>query len=139
MSRNWLEVLTCDNCPTRDCTRVFNRLFIVAMVGWALYCGVVFPSQKISNVLSRADDIYRLEENQCHEITMRGNAADMNACLKASEDAWEQRKQHPMRRVYAAYWPFILAATVGLPLVIYGTILGIAAVWFWMWRVGERR
>ena len=44
-----------------------------------------------------------------------------------------------MRRVYAAYWPFILAATVGLPLVIYGTILGIAAVWFWVGRDSERR
>ena len=74
---------------------MFNRLFIVATVGWALYCVVVFPSQKIGNVLSRADDIYRLEENQCHEITMRSNAADLNACLKASEDAWSDASNIP--------------------------------------------
>jgi hypothetical protein len=36
--------------------------------------------------------------------------------------------------MYAAYWPFILAATVGLPLIIYGIIRGIAAVWVWVWR-----
>jgi hypothetical protein len=83
----------------------------------------------------RADDIYRLEGRQCAEIAIRENTTKgLGDCYKASEDAWEQRKQHVVRRVYAAYWPFILAATVGLPLVGYGASRGIAAVCLWVLR-----
>jgi hypothetical protein len=125
---------------SRNLKRVFNRLFVVATVAWALYCGVVFPLQKVGDVLRRADDIFRLEESQCAETAIRENTTkDVVACWKASEDAWEQRKQHVVRRVYAASWPFILTATVGLPPIIYGVSRGIAAVWFLMWRDRERQ
>jgi hypothetical protein len=121
--------------PTRHLKRALNRLFIVAMIAWALYCGVVFPFQKVGELVRRADDIYRLEGRQCAEIAIRENTTKgLDACWKASEDAWEGRKQHALRRMYSVYWPFILAATVGLPPIIYGIIRGIAAVWLWVRR-----
>ncbi len=123
--------------PTKNLKRAFNRLFIVATVAWVLYCSVIFPRQKLDEGLTRAFNIYTAEQNVCHENALHnsGNTADLNACLKVSEDALEfRRNEHSMRRVYAAYWPFILAATVGLPLVVYGTIRGIAAVCLWVWR-----
>jgi hypothetical protein len=126
--------------PAMNLKRVFNRLFIVATVAWALYCSVIFPAQKAGDALRQADEIYRLEQSQCAQIAIRDNTTKgLNACQKASWDDWEGRRQHSMRRVYAAYWPFILAATFGLPLIIYGTLRGIAAVWFWVWRDWERR
>jgi hypothetical protein len=103
--------------PTRNLKRALNRLFIVATVAWALYCNVIFPAQRAGDALMRADEIYRLEGSQCAEKAIRDNSTEgLDACYKASEDALEfRRNEDSMRRVYAAYWPFILAATVGLP------------------------
>lgn len=122
--------------PTRNLRRAFNRLFIVATVAWALYCSVVFPLQEVDEGLTREFNLYMADENVCHENALQGSSpTDLNACLKASEDALNfRRNEHSMRRVYAAYWPFILAATVGLRLVVYGTIRGITAVCLWVWR-----
>ena len=122
--------------PTKNLNRAFNRSFIVATVAWALYCNVVFPAQKAGDALSRADEIYRLEESQCADIATRDNTTKgLEACWKASADALQfRRNEYSIRRMYAAYWPFILAGTVGLPLVVYGTVRGIAAVCLWVWR-----
>jgi hypothetical protein len=121
--------------PTKNLKRAFNRLFIVATVAWALYCSVVFPAQKAGDAVSQADAIYKLQESQCAEIAIRENTTKgLDACWKASADAWEERKQHAVRRMYAAYWPFILAATVGIPPIVYGIIRGIAALCLWVWR-----
>ena len=85
--------------------------------------------------VSQADAIHKLQESQCAEIAIRENTTKgLDACWKASADAWEERKQHAVRRMYAAYWPFILAATVGIPLLVYGTLQGIATVCLWIWR-----
>lgn len=122
--------------PARNVKRVFNRLFMVATVAWALYCNVIFPARKASEGLKRADYIYRAKLNFCHESAIRGNnTADLDACQKSAEDAWDYRqRQYSMKRMYAAYWPFILVASLGLPLLAYGAARGIAAVCLWVWK-----
>jgi hypothetical protein len=123
--------------PTRNLKRSFNRLFIVATVAWVVYCSVIFPLQEQNEDFKRGFEIYSLQQNLCHEKALHngGNAEELNACLKVSEDAWEVRRtEHCIWRVYAADWPFILLRIVGLPLVAYGTIRGIAAICLWVWR-----
>jgi len=120
--------------PARNVKRAFTRLFVVATLAWVAYCGVMFPFQQSEEGLSREFYAYVADEDVCHENAIHGNPADLNACLKSAEDAWEfRRNQHSMRHVYSAYWPFILAASVGLPLVVYGATRGIAAVCLWVW------
>jgi hypothetical protein len=115
--------------------RGFNRLFIVATVAWVLYGCVISPLQQQEELLTLEFSTYIADEDHCHKSALHGSTADLNACLKSAEDAWAFRRgQHSLRSVYAAIWQFMLAASVGLPLVVYGAIRGIAAVCLWVWH-----
>jgi hypothetical protein len=115
--------------------RGFNRLFIAATVAWVLYGCVIFPLQEQGQQLNLEFSTYIADEDHCHKNALHGSTADLNACLKSSKDAWAVRRgQHSLGRVYAENWPFILAASVGLPLVVYGATWGIAGVCLWVWH-----
>jgi len=121
--------------PAGNVKRGFNRLFIVATVAWVLYGCVIFPLRERDREFRREFDLYMAEENVCHENALHESTADLNACLKVAEDAWAFRRGQPsLRRVYATNWLYILVPSVGVPLVVYGAIRGIAAVWLWVWR-----
>ena len=121
--------------PAGNVKRGFNRLFIVATVAWVLYGCVIFPLRERDREFRREFDLYMAEENVCHENALHASTADLNACLKVAENAWAFRRGQPsLRRVYATNWLYILVSSVGVPLVVYGAIRGIAAVWLWMWR-----
>jgi hypothetical protein len=115
--------------------RGFNRLFVVATVAWVLYGCIIFPFQQNDKGFRREFDIYVADDVTCHQKALHSSTADLNACLKSAKDAWAVRRgQHSLGRVYAEEWPFILAASVGLPLVVYGATWGIAAVCLWVWH-----
>ena len=123
--------------PAGNVKRGFNRLFINATIAWVLYCNVIFPLQRKAEEFARANGIYTAEIQNCAERGIRGRLKpeDVPICQKAAENNFDSRnRQASFRNTYALLWPFILAASVGLPLVVYGAIQGIVAVCLWVWR-----
>ena len=106
--------------------RGFNRFFLVATAVWAFYCLIVYPIQ----LRVKATNYYEQQVRACvnPETAYEG-------CLQAADD--ERRitlDEFSVRNYYIGAWKLILAAVVGLPLVAYGVIRGIATVVLW---VGE--
>ena len=109
----------------------FNRLFVVVAVSWAVYCTVVYPIQQ----REKAFDVYQEDQRGCYERELGEPRARLDACLKSAEHERQTNvEQWSVRNFYIGAWPLILAAIFGLPLVVYGSVRGVAAVGVWIWR-----
>ncbi|HEY5177164.1 MAG TPA: hypothetical protein VII95_16520 [Terriglobales bacterium] len=111
--------------------KAFNRFFLVIAVLWAVYCTVVYPLQQ------RTEAFHHYEEDQrgCYEGELGQPQSELDECLKLAEEGRQTRvDQWSVKNFYIGAWPLILAAIVGLPLVVYGLVRGLAAVGLWIWR-----
>jgi hypothetical protein len=103
--------------------RRFNRLFVVATVAWVIYCTVVYPLQE----RTKAFDHYEQDQRGCYERELGQPKSNLDGCLKLAEDEWKTSiDRWSVRNFYVGAWPLILAATIGLPLAVYGATRGIA-------------
>lgn len=111
--------------------RGFNRLFLVLTVVWVIYCTVVYPF----NQGEKADARFQTEVRDCYEHKAGQGEASMYACLNsAGEEYRATAHQWVFQNFYSAYWPLILAAVTGVPLLVYGAVRGLAAISAWIWR-----
>jgi hypothetical protein len=116
---------------TTKIKRGFNRLFIVLTVVWAIYCMIVYPL----NERGKAAVIYDRQLSACYQYEAGRGQAELNNCLHFAEGMFHDfADQWTFKNFYAHSWPFILAATVGLPLVVYGVGRGLAALSLWVYR-----
>jgi hypothetical protein len=109
--------------------RAFNRLFILLSVVWAIYCTVIYPYHQQEKALSR----HMQKARNCAQFTLEKKRLD--DCLKLAKSEW-QEAQHlwGFRDFYAAKWPILLALIIGLPLLIYAALRGIARMSLRIWR-----
>jgi hypothetical protein len=92
---------------------------------WAGYCLFVFPILK-QGELTRGFD-QRLAE--CYSA-QNGNLQD---CDDAASERWRgDLKVWQLRYFYHWAWPELLAAIVGLPLLLYGAIRATVSVGLWI-------
>jgi hypothetical protein len=111
--------------------RGFNRLFVVLTVVWALYCLVVYPMQQ----RRKAQSHYTADSQSCYETELKESKPKFDACLKTAKEEWQTSvDQWSVKNFYIGQWPLLLAAIVGLPLLLYGCLRGIATVSLWVWR-----
>ena len=109
----------------------FNRLFVVVAVSWAAYCTLVYPIQQ----KEKAFDHYEEDRRGCYERELGQPQSRLDACLKSAEKEWRINiDQYSVRNFYIGAWPLILVAIIRLPLVVYGSVRGVAAVGIWIWR-----
>lgn len=115
----------------RNVKHAFNRLFLVLSVAWAIYCTTVFPmSQR-----RKAFDHYQQDLRGCYERELDQGKVALDGCLKLAEDEWHTSvDQWSVKNFYVGAWSLILAAILGLPLLVYGAVRGIAAFFLWIWR-----
>ena len=111
--------------------RAFNRLFIVLSAVWAIYCTVIYPYHQQEKAFSR----HMQKARNCAQFTLGQGKKRLDDCLKLAKSEW-QNAQHlwAFRNFYAAAWPTLLALIVGLPLLIYAALRGIAAMSLRIWR-----
>ena len=111
----------------------FNRLYVVLTVAWIAYCAVIFPLQQRKEGLSTEFDRYVEDRGACKEEQASESAS--RDCLKKADEAWRERlKDWSFSKTYADTWKLILGASLGVPVVLYGLIRGLAAVCVWIWR-----
>ena len=130
----------------RNVKRGFHRLFFVVTVVWLLYSAAAEPFLDVTEHTNRNWDTSMLEERVCREKAMdiyRNSAyrdegtylANLDTCAEAGISAWREReKYNSLTHLYQAQWFWILLRSVLPPLVLYGTIRGIAAAWLWVWH-----
>jgi hypothetical protein len=111
--------------------RGFNRLFLVLTVAWTVYCTVIYPF----NERAKAFAHYQEDQRGCFERELGQDKDRLDACLKLAKDEWQTSvNQWSFKNFYIGAWPLILAAIVGIPLLTYGAVRGVAAVSLWVWR-----
>ncbi len=112
----------------------FNRLFLVVSIAWLFYAVVILPSNKVEGPLTRELAREAAEENACRDKASQGGV-ELSHCLKAGDDASQMRiRELSLKHVYATEWPEILTVSLGIPLLAYGAIRGIAAICLWIWH-----
>jgi hypothetical protein len=111
--------------------RAFNRLFLVASIAWAIYCTVIYPF----NERGKAYNHYEEDQRGCYERELGQSKERLDGCLKLAEDEWRTNLDSwSFKNFYLGAWPLIVAAIVGLPLLLYGMARGITATCLWIWR-----
>jgi hypothetical protein len=111
--------------------RGLNRIYLVLAVLWAAYCLFVFPISKQAEATRAFDQRF----SDCYS-TQNGSVKE---CDDAVSELWRQDlRTWQLRFFYVWAWPELLAATVALPLLVYGAIRGAVVVGFWI-RDGFRR
>jgi hypothetical protein len=116
--------------------RAFNRLFVVLSVVWAVYCTVIYPYHQQEKEFSR----HMQKARNCTQFTLGQGKERLDECLKLAKSEW-QDAQHlwAFGTFYAAAWPILLALIIGLPLLIYAALRGIAAMSLRIWREYKTR
>jgi hypothetical protein len=111
--------------------RAFNRLFILLSVVWAIYCTVIYPYNQQAKAFSR----HMQKARNCAHFTLGQGKERLDDCLKLAKSEW-QDAQHlwGFGNFYAAEWPILLGLVIGLPLLIYAALRGIAAMSLRIWR-----
>lgn len=111
--------------------RAFNRFFVVASIVWAIYCTVIYPF----NERGKAYGHYEEDQRGCYERELGRGKDKLDSCLKLAEQEWRTSLDSlSFKNFYVGAWPLIAAAIVGLPLLVYGAVRGIAATCLWIWR-----
>ena len=111
--------------------RGFNRLFLVAAIGWAIYCTVIYPFSE----QRKAWNHYEEDQHGCYERELDQSHDRLDSCLKLAEAEWRTALDSwSFKNFYFGAWPLILAAIIGFPVVVYGGVRGIAAISIWVWR-----
>jgi len=109
--------------------RVFNRLFIGLSVVWAVYCVVVIhPHNELGKAFSR----FMQSERDCALTVVKGKER-LDKCVKLAKSEFAQ-DQLELRNFYVAAGPRLLTLVIGLPLLIYAALRGMAAVFVRIWR-----
>jgi hypothetical protein len=104
--------------------RDFNRLFIVLTVVWLVYCAIL-PILERSKFFDNFLSQYAQEKANCTD------AYCSQAVEKSESRMWEE---NPLRKWYSDLWPYMLVLGICAPPVVYGSLRGIAATAFWIWR-----
>ena len=107
-------------------TRGFNRTLVVLAVLWALYCSVGYP------LVRQAEATRQFDENGkgCADLNVK-----WSDCIKDVETAYQdQLAPWHFRRFYSWAWPIVLAASIGVPLVVYALCRGMGKVVAWVYR-----
>ena len=126
--------------------RGLNRIFLLLVAGWALFCLFVAPVQ----MGTQARTHYERDLRSCHEIygpagTLPGRDA-LEDCLSQSERefkagtysgfgfVWDDGEFWSLKGYYRHMgWGLALMIIIP-PILVYGLAWLIAAVCFWIWR-----
>ena len=111
--------------------RAFNRLFLVLSVFWAIYCTLIYPFHE----RGKAFEHYQSDMRRCYERELGQGEDRLKECVKLADDEWHTRvDEYSVKNFYVGGLSLILAAIIGVPLLIYGAIRGIAGICLWIWR-----
>jgi hypothetical protein len=112
----------------------FNRLFVVAWVGWAAYCLVLYPMLMRREIASE----YDLANLASSCAALSGSLSAAGPCLDRqlkARDA-ELTLYAPQRYYLHDWWGLALAVLVPPPVVYVltaGLFLGTKRTLFWIW------
>jgi len=108
----------------KNIKRAFNRLFLVLTVVWLLYCAIL-PMRERSKFFDNFLSLYAQQRASCE-------TPDCEQSIEKSKNRmWEE---NTLRKWYADLWPYMLVLGFGVPPIAYGSLRGIAALGFWIWR-----
>ena len=115
--------------------RGFNRLFLVLMAGWALYCAVVFPMQYQWEQQQKVFAANRADVKNCDELVKEAPGWDLtqNCYKRAGENLQAMLDEYSLGRFWildVVLWKMLVPALLIPPLVVYT----IAIVCRWVWN-----
>jgi hypothetical protein len=107
--------------------RGFNRVYIVLVVLWALYCIILFPLQK------QAESAQKFDQNIL--ICQSSDDGHMHECLELAKGSWlAESQQWQLGPFYKWAWWLLLVAVIAVPVVVYGCVRGTVAIAVWVWK-----
>jgi preprotein translocase subunit Sec63 len=114
---------------TANFKRGFNRLYLVLVVMWVVYCLFVYPQQKQVEAFTE----WQSDQKLCY--ASHSSVEDENNCLRTMEDNYQNRRSmYSGREFYLGVgWIWLLLLIV-FPLMLYGFCHGAVAVVVWVWR-----
>jgi hypothetical protein len=107
--------------------RGLNRLFVALTVLWAAYCLVGYPFQKRFEAVNK----WNADLKMCSEQTQ----GEMKECYDLVQQNYLTAvAPWQLPYFYSWAWPFLLAAALGVPLVVYLLCFALAAASVWVAR-----
>lgn len=102
----------------------FHRIFFVCTAAWLVWC-IFLPVRSRSHILDLVIAVRTQQEDICQTSDCRDEA-------KAEES--REFKENSLRKWYAMEWPIVLLYGFSMPILVYGSVRGTAALVLWVKR-----